>query len=552
MRRLIPPRSGFPLAVAAFAFVFLGLFLAYPLFRVLASSFLDAEGTRFTIDAYVKVLSTGYYRSAVTNSLLIAGLTTAACIAIGLPMAFLLARMAIPGRSVLLAMSALPLVLPSFIGAYAWVLLFGRAGIVTQWLEGLGLPTTTIYGMPGLVLVFTLHSFPYVLLPALAAVRAVDASIEEAGQNLGASRWRVFFTVTVPVIMPAVLAGGLLVFIEALENFGVPFVLAEDMPILAIEAYKMFVGEMGANPAMAGALAMMLVGIAAVALLVQRYYLARRRFATVARSAPALIRAGPIGQWVSTAFVWGVVLLAVLPFVAIVIVALMKFRGPVLQAEFSLGNFEHLFARSLRPLYNTLTLATVAAVGASLIGIPIAYVLTRYRSPISHALDVLAMVPFAVAGTVLGIGLILAFNSGWLVLTGGWLILVLAWLVRKLPFSVRAGSAILHQIDPSLEEASINLGRSPAWTFFGLTVPLMLGGIVGGTVLAWVTIVSELSSTVVLYSGPWSTMTVVMFRALEGQGAGTAAAAATILIVVTIVPLALVYRLLRRNNLAVL
>jgi iron(III) transport system permease protein len=278
----------------------------------------------------------------------------------------------------------------------------------------------------------------------------------------------------------------------------------------------------------------------------------RSRFATVARSAPPVLRTGPLGRWAAATFVWGVVLLAILPFIAIIVVSLMKFRGPVMQMEFSLANFTQLFARSQRPLYNTLGLATVAAVGASLIGIPIAYVLTRYRSSISHALDVLAMVPFAVAGTVMGIGLILAFNSGWLVLTGGWLILVLAWLVRKLPFSVRSGSAILHQIDPSLEEASINLGRSPSWTFFRLTVPLMMGGIVGGTVLAWVTIVSELSSTVVLYSGPWSTMTVVMFRALEGQGAGAAAAAATVLIVVTVVPLALVYRLLRRNNLAVL
>ncbi|MGE0716374.1 MAG: ABC transporter permease [Alphaproteobacteria bacterium] len=550
--RLIPPRSGFPLTVAALAFAFLGLFLVYPLFKVLASSFLDSEGVRLSLEAYVKVLSTGYYRQSILNSVVIGLFTTGLCIAIGLPMAFLLARIEIPGRSVLLALSALPLILPSFIGAYAWVLLLGRAGIVTQWLQGLGLPTTTIYGMPGLVMVFTLHSFPFVLLPALAAVRAVDASLEEAGQNLGASRWRVFRTVTVPVIMPAVLAGGLLVFIEVLENFGVPFVLAEDMPILAIEAYKLFVGEVGANPGMAGALAMLLVLLAAAALLLQRHYLARRRFATVSRSAPAAIRVGPLGRWAASLFVWGVVLLALLPFFAIVVVALMKFRGPVIQPEFSLDNFAHLFARSQRPLWNTLVLSTAAAVGASLIGIPIAYVLARYRSPISHALDVLAMVPFAVAGTVLAIGLVLAFNAGFLVLTGGWLILVLAWLVRKLPFSVRSGSAILHQIDPALEEASVNLGRPPSWTFFRLTVPLMLGGIVGGTVLAWVTIVSELSSTVVLYSGPWSTMTVVMFRALEGQGAGTAAAVATVLIAATVVPLALVYRLLRRNNLAVL
>ena len=156
----------------------------------------------------------------------------------------------------------------------------------------------------------------------------------------------------------------------------------------------------------------------------------------------------------------------------------------------------------------------------------------------------------AVAGTILGIGLIISFNSGWLVLTGGWFILVLAYVVRKLPFTVRASSAILHQIDPTLEEASINLGVPPAMTFLRITVPLMLGGIVGGFVLTFVTVASELSATIVLYSGPWSTMTIAMFQALEGTSPGIAAAAATVLIVCTLLPVALVYRLLRRHELS--
>ncbi len=190
--------------------------------------------------------------------------------------------------------------------------------------------------------------------------------------------------------------------------------------------------------------------------------------------------------------------------------------------------------------------------GAALLGVPIGYVITRTRSRLTPLLDALSMVPFAVAGTVLGIGLVIAFNSGPLALTGGGLILMIAYVVRKLPFNVRASSAILHQIDPSLEEASINLGLSPVRTFLTLTVPLMLGGIVGGSILTWVTVASELSATVVLYSGPWATMTVVMFQALEGTSAGAASAAATVLIAVTVLPVALVYRLLRRHQSALL
>jgi iron(III) transport system permease protein len=548
--RLVGVRSGFPLAIAALAFAFLGLFLLYPLFNVFKASFLDPTGTSATLANYTRVLGSAFYRKTLLNSLGIGLAATLAATAVAVPLAFCLARLPVPGKSVLLAAAAVPLVLPSFVAAYALVLLLGRAGIVTRALHGLGLPFGSIYGAPGLVLVYTLTLYPYVLMPTLAALRTVDVSIEEASQNLGASRWRGFRSVILPVVLPSVLAGALLVFMETLENFGVPFVLAEDMPVLAVEAFKLFVGEVGSSPASAGVLAVLLVCCTSCALLLQRHYVARRHSATGARGAPPPLRTGPWLRGLATAYCWGVVLIALVPFFAVVVISFLRFRGPVLQPEFGLDNFAQLFGRSARPLANTLFLASAAAAGAALIGVPIGYALTRHRSGLSHALDVVAMVPFAVAGTVLGIGLVISFNAGPLALTGGWLILVLAYVIRKLPFNVRASSAILQQIDPSLEEASIGLGVSPLATFFRLTLPLMFGGILGGMVLTWVTAVSELSATVILYSGPWTTMTVVMFQALEGTSAGAAAAAAAVLILVTVVPLALMYRLLRRDGTA--
>jgi len=234
------------------------------------------------------------------------------------------------------------------------------------------------------------------------------------------------------------------------------------------------------------------------------------------------------------------------------VLSFMEFRGPVLHAAFSLNNYAQLLATAGRPLGNTLLFATLAAFATALIGVPIGWVLTRTRSVWTSLLDITSTLPFAIAGTVLAIGLVLAFNSGWLVLTGGWLILVVAYTVRKLPFSVRASSGILHQIDPSLEEASIGLGFSPLSTFLRLVVPLMLGGIISGMVLTWVTVASELSATVVLYSGPWRTLTIVMFQALEGTGAGVAVAAASVLIAVSLLPVLLAYRLLRRYELSLL
>jgi iron(III) transport system permease protein len=553
MRALaITPLARLPLAMGAAAFIFLSLFLLYPLWNVLSASVLTPDGTAFTLGNYARVLSRSFYRASIANTLLIGLLATITTTLIAVPLAFAMARLDIPGKLLLIGLAALPLVLPSFVGAYALLLLFGRAGIVTQFLHAWGVPFSSIYGVPGIVAVYTLTLYPYVLLPTVAALKAIDISVEEAAQSLGSSTARTFRTITLPIVIPSVLAGALLVLIETLENFGVPAVLAEDMPILSVETYKLFIGETAANPSAAGVLGVLLIVLTASVLIIQRRYLARRRFATGARIAPPLIEIGTGWRIVATTYSWAVVLLALVPFFAIVVLSFMEFRGPVLHAAFSLQNYAELFATAQRPLANTLLFATLAAAAAAIIGVPVGWILVRTRSAWTSVLDVTATLPFAVAGTILAIGLVIAFNSGGLVLTGGWLIMVLAYTVRKLPFTVRASSAILHQIDPSLEEASISLGVSPLRTLLRLVVPLMLGGIVSGMVLTWVTVASELSSTVVLYSGPWRTLTIVMFQALEGTGAGVAVAAASLLIAITLIPVLAAYQLLRRYELSML
>jgi iron(III) transport system permease protein len=549
MTLAIPHQQRLPAAIAALGFLFLGVFLLYPLFQVFSASLLDTEGTTLTLANYGKMLGRPFYRGAIVNTLSIGATATVITTVLAVPLAFALARLPIPGKAAILAIAALPLVLPSFVSAYAIVLLLGRSGIVTQWLQSWGVGFGSIYGAGGIVLVYTLTLYPYVLLPTIAAFKAVDVSMEEAAQGLGSSPRRTVWTVTLPIVLPAVLAGALLVFIETLENFGVPFVLAEDMPIFAVEAFKLFIGETAPNPASAGVLGVLLILTTTLVLLVQRRFLASRRFATNARQTPPILKIGRFLQVAATLYCWLIVLLALVPFFAIVVLSFMEFRGPVLHGHFSLANFEDLFDRSMRPFANTLIFASLAALGVTLIGVPVGYVVTRWRSGVATLLDVIATLPFAVAGTVLAIGFVVSFNSGFLVLTGGPLILVLAYTVRKMPFAVRSASAIVHQIDVSLEEASVSLGRSPLQTFLRIVVPLMLGGIASGVVLSWVTVASELSATVVLYSGQWRTLTVVMFQALEGGGAGLATAAASALIVVTLLPIALLFRLVRRYEL---
>jgi iron(III) transport system permease protein len=545
--------KGFRYTVIWGALALLVLFLLYPLSLVLDAS-LRVNGTgTFTLANYVQIFASKYYVNSIANSLLAAVFATVGATLIGTPLAFCLARVDIPGKTLLLTLAMLPLVLPSFVAAYALVLLFGHVGIVTTGLRQIGIPMGPIYGLPGITIVFLLTLYPYVLMPAIAGFRAIDISIEEAARNLGGSRLHAFRTVLLPVAMPAVLAGALLVFIEALENFGVPVVLAEDRPFLAVDIFKLFAGEADNNPAAAGALSVLLIAGTAIALGVQRRYLNKRRFATNARAAPPPLPLSPRWRALATGFSWAIVALSLLPFIAVLFISFLHFRGPVLTWQLAFSNYSMLLEGSFRPLYNSLLLATITAVVATLLGAPIGYIVTRHRGALSTGLDMIGMVPFAVSGTVLAIGLIIAFNSGLLILTGGWLILVIAYVVRKLPFCIRSSSAIVHQIEPSLEEASINLGVAPLKTFVTLTVPLMASGLIGGMILVWITAASELSSTIVLYTSRWQTMTVRMYHFLEGgEGAGSASAAAAILILFTAVPLLLVHRRVRRQDDAML
>src|SRR5262249_41227793 len=218
-------RHAFPLAAGAIAVAFLTLFFLVPLLKVFGASVLDATGKSFTLANYTSVLSNPFFLNGLTNSLVIAAAAAICTVLVGVPFAFCLARLPIGGKAVLLALAALPLVLPSFVSAYALVLLLGRSGVVTGALRSLGIPFESLYGAKGIVAVYTLTLYPYVALPVIAALKSVDVSVEEAAQNLGASRVRVLRTVTLPLMLPSILSGGLLVFIEALENFGVPFVL---------------------------------------------------------------------------------------------------------------------------------------------------------------------------------------------------------------------------------------------------------------------------------------------------------------------------------------
>ncbi len=530
-------RPAFVLVGQAVTFAFLVLFLAVPVFLVLRSSVLTPDGIHLTLGNFRKIFAYDYYRAAVINTLQISAAATVAAMLLGVPIAFCLARLPIPGKPLAITLGTLPLLLPSFVSAHAWVLLLGRFGFVSQALRAVGIPFGSIYGRGGMIFVYTIQGFPYILLLAMSAFSAMDVSLEEAGENLGSSRWRTFRTVTLPLLIPAMLSGGLLVFMASAENFGVPFVLAEDMPVLSLEAYKLFVSEMGGNPAMAGAMGVFLILCTAVPLLLQRAYLKGQRFATQTRGRPRELTVSTGVGRLATALIYGVNGVALLPFLVVIVASFLEMRGPVMFFRFSLQSYREILTQSPEMITNTYLLATLGTLLAVAIGLPTGYLVTRQRLRSGGLLEVLSNAPLAIAGTVLGIGFVLAFNARPLILTGGWIILVLAYTTRMLPFNVRSAAALLHQLDPALEEASINLGVPPGRTFVRVTVRMLLAGIVSGAILTWVNIASELSSTVILYSGPWATMTVGMFQAMESRNLGVASAFASILVVSVAVPL---------------
>jgi iron(III) transport system permease protein len=466
----------------------------------------------------------------------------------GVPLGYMVARWNVFGKSLIITLSTLPLMLPTFIAAFVWVILLGRGGIVTKFLQSCGIHFGSIYGYPGMILVFVSQLYSYVFLMTLSGFSSIDESLEEAGRSLGSSPIRTFLTVSLPLVIPSILSGALLTFMSAIENFGVPMIIAQQTPNLVVKAYIEFTSEVGKHPGMAYTLSLILVVVTMVSLIAQRYYLSKRNFIQAVRGKPVVKQLSPWKRVVASGIIYAVLIFTLIPFFVALVLSFLEMRGPIFYPHFSIQSYVYAFSRSARPIFNSYFLATVSTAAAILIGVPTGYILTRRKSIYSSLLDIVIMLPFVIAGTILGIALITFFNTGWLVLTGTWVIIALSYVIRKMPFIARSSASILYQIDPALDEASISLGVSPFKTFYKVTLRLMMGGIVSGAILSWVTIISELSSTIVLQTPGWSTMTVEMYLGTVSDDLGKATAFSSIMIISTMVPLLFVTKYFSKDQ----
>lgn len=517
------------------------VFVVWPLFELARQSFIGQNSQAIGLENYITFFSSSYFMRATYNSIWIATGTTLMTLLMGVPLAYIFSRYTFPGKPFLKIMVLLSMMSPPFIGAYAWIILLGRGGIITQWALVYGIELPTIYGPTGIIIASTLSLYPIVFWIVGGAMKQLDQSVEEAASLLGRRPLSVFMTVTLPLLRPALITSAMLVFLAVLADFGLPNLLGEGerFQVLATLAYNLFLSEIGEEPGMAAVTSVVLVLMAGLVVGLGQFF---NRSTRVSNDGTQLIEQKTLGKGIQFALAGaalGVVILANAPILVVLTSSFLEIRGAVFQPNFTLDNYIKAFALMGNALSNSLIFAGLALLVATVFGAIFGYVLTRQKNPLSRALDFLLMVPFIVPGTVLGIGFVQVFNTPPFLLTGTASIIVIIYVVRRLPYVSRSAASIVHQIDISLEDASASLGARPLGTFKRIMLPLMKPGIFAGMILAWLEIFNELSASIVLYTGATKTLPIAAYQQALGGDFGVAAAYSGLLIAVTSISIGL-------------
>jgi iron(III) transport system permease protein len=543
MKAAKAPRDFWFWATWGIAILFV-VFLVYPLFSLLSSSFVDTETGGFTLAHYATFFRKKYYYRSLFNSLSVTACVTVLAVLIGAPMAYLTSAFNIRGKKILDVLIIISMLSPPFIGAYSWILLGGRSGVITKFFaEHLGIQMPTIYGFTGILLVLSLKLYPFIYLYVSGALKSIDISLSEAAESLGCNPIKKVFTIVLPLITPTVLAGALLVFMNALADFGTPMLIGEGFVVMPVLIYSEFVGEMGGQANFAAALAAIMVVITCLIFLWQKYMVNKKSFTMSALRPMKPSTLAPLPNFLAHGFIYLLVLLSIIPQLTVVYTSFMKVNGVMFTSGFSLDSYITIFSKLGTAITNTYLYGLAAIVIIIVLGMFIAYLATRRRNLVTSMIDTFTMFPYIIPGSVLGITLLLAFNKPPLLLSGTAAIIVLAFVVRRLPYTLRSSAAILYQISPSVEEASISLGCSPLKTFFKVTAIMMLPGVMAGAILSWITVINELSASVILYTGGTRTMAVSIYTEVIRASYGTAAALSSILTLTTIVSLLVFFKL---------
>lgn len=529
-----------------------GLFILYPLFLILYKSVISGDGG-LSLQYFSRFFAKKFYWGTMIHSLQVTVTSTVLSAAIGLPMAYLMRSVKIRGSVLLNVLIVISYLSPPFIGAYAWIQLLGRNGVVTQFLNGLfGVHLSGVYGFAGIVLVFTLQSFPLVYIYVSGALKNLDNSLNEAAESLGCSRAGRIRKIIVPLVMPTLLASSMLVFMRVFSDFGTPMLIGEGFKTLPVLIYNQFMSEVGGDDGFAAAICCIVIGLTLMMFFVQRFLAGRNTYAMTALKPMAAKPVKGLANMLAHGIVYSTVFLAALPQLVVMYTSFLATNGgQVFTGGFALTSYEAtILSKDSAVIWHTYALGLCAIAIVLAAGVCIAYLSVRKKNMVNSVLDAVTMFPFIIPGSVLGISFVFAFNKSPLILTGSALIMIISFAVRRMPYTVRSSTAVLGTISPSVEEAAISLGAGDMTTFRKITIPMMAPGVLSGAIMSWVTIISELSSSIILYTNSTQTLSVSIYTEVIRGNYGNASAYATILTVTSVVSLLIFFRVTGRRDIS--
>jgi hypothetical protein len=519
------------------------IFLIYPLLSLFLDGFKDSKSGVWSLMNYIQFFSKKYYTSALINSFKLTISVTVIAVLIGVPLAYFMSFYKIKGKGILEVLFIISMMSPNFIGAYSWILLLGRNGSVTKFLEkALGINMPSIYGFAGMLLVFSLKLYPFIYIYVSGALKKIDVALSEAAESLGCGGLKKVFTVIMPLITPTLVAAALLVFMNCMADFGTPALIGEGYRVMPTLVYSEFVGESGGSANFAACMATIMIIITALVFFLQKWYINTKSF-TMSSIRPIQPKE-PKGIFKVLIYLYIYLLagLSIIPQAMVVYTSFKATRMQVFVDGFSLGSYKKVADKALAAVTNTYVFCFFAIVIIITLGMLIAYLTVRRRSVLTSAIDSIAMFPYIVPGSVLGITLLIAFNHQPLMLAGTAFIIIISLVIRRLAYTLRSSSAILYQISPSMEEAAVSLGDTPAKSFVKVTAKMMLPGVASGAILSWITIINELSSSVMLYTSKTKTMSVAIYNEVIRASYGPAAALASILTLTTVISLLVFFK----------
>lgn len=540
------------LIVAAVAFV-LFLLVLLPLGTILARAF-SPDGTH----VLTGIMSTTTNRTIIINTIVLGCVVGLIGTLAGFFLAYVQARVDIPGKKLLHLICLIPIVSPPFAVATASITLFGRNGIVSTQLLG---QQWNIYGLSGLTLVLSLSFFPVAYMNMLGMLRNLDPAMEEAAASLGASQWTVFRTVTLPMLIPGFAASFLLLFVEAIADLANPLVIGGDFTVLASRAYIAVNGEY--NTAAGSAYSLILLVPALLVFLLQRYWASRSSAVTVTgkptgrvKMVSANIARIPLGVVTAILAVFIVSIYA-----TVIVGAFVNILG--VDNSFTLSNFQYVLSGiGNDAMIDTTILALIATPIAGVLGMLVAWLVVVRLRATAGVIDFLGMLGLSVPGTVLGIGYLITYNKPFIIgrvqllpalaggsaVFGGALAIILVYIARSMPSGQRSGIASLQQVDKSIDEASTSLGASGLQTFAKVTLPLIRPAFIAGLTYAFARSMTTLSPIVFITTPHTKIMTSQILAEVDAGRFGNAFAFCTILIIIVMTVIGLTNLLVRDKS----